>query len=112
MKTKKEILRIATETDKKTIIEVKKRAENELFLKESQLIAIKILTQLKELNWTQKKLAEEMLVTPQQVSKWVSGKENLTIETLIKLQNTLSIPLLASFYEGAKSKKSKLSKAI
>ena len=41
-----------------------------------------------------------MHVTPQQISKIVSGKENLTIETQIKLQNILNIPILASFYEN------------
>ncbi|MGL4596113.1 MAG: hypothetical protein ACRCYO_01215, partial [Bacteroidia bacterium] len=38
-------------------------------------------------------------VSPQQVSKIVSGKENLTIETLVHLQGILKIPLLASYLE-------------
>jgi transcriptional regulator with XRE-family HTH domain len=46
------------------------------------------------------KLAELMQVSPQQISKIVSGSENLTIETQIKLQNILNIPILASFYEN------------
>lgn len=41
-----------------------------------------------------------MEVSPQQISKIVSGKENLTIETQIRLQNILNIPVLASFYEN------------
>jgi len=68
-------------------------------LRESQNIAIKVLRKLDELAWSQKELAREMGVSPQQISKIVSGKENLTIETQIKLQNILDIPILASFYE-------------
>ncbi|MCU0328252.1 MAG: hypothetical protein MUE53_04610 [Chitinophagales bacterium] len=40
-----------------------------------------------------------MLVSPQQITKIVSSKENLTLETQIKLQNILDIPILASYYE-------------
>jgi transcriptional regulator with XRE-family HTH domain len=55
---------------------------------------------LEELGWSQKDLAREMGVSPQQITKVVSGKENLTIETQIKLQNVLNIPVLASYYEN------------
>jgi transcriptional regulator with XRE-family HTH domain len=54
---------------------------------------------LDELGMKQRELAELMQVSPQQISKIVSGNENLTIETQIKLQNILNIPILASFYE-------------
>ena len=69
-------------------------------LRESQQIALKVLTKLDALGWSQKDLAKAMNVSPQQVSKIVSGKENLTIETQIKLQNILDIPVLASYYEN------------
>ena len=69
-------------------------------LKESQRIALKVLLKLDELGWTQKDLATKMSVSPQQVNKIVSGKENLTIETQIQLQNILDIPVLASYYEN------------
>ncbi|MBK9256407.1 MAG: helix-turn-helix transcriptional regulator [Saprospiraceae bacterium] len=68
-------------------------------LRESQQIAMKVLMKLDEMDWSQRDLAREMGVSPQQISKIVSGKENLTIETQIKLQNILNIPVLASFYE-------------
>ena len=69
-------------------------------LRESQEIALKVLMKLDDLGWSQKDLAKAMDVTPQQISKIVSGKENLTIQTQIKLQNTLDIPILASYYEN------------
>lgn len=69
-------------------------------LHESQQIALKVLMKLEDLGWSQKDLAEKMEVSPQQISKIVSGKENLTIETQIKLQKILDVPILASYYEN------------
>lgn len=76
------------------------RVRNRAMLRESQQIALKVLTKLDELNWSQKDLAKAMQVSPQHVNKIVSGKENLTIETQIKLQTILDIPVLASYYES------------
>lgn len=78
------------------------RVKNRAMLRESQLIAMKALTKLDELGWSQRELAKRMNVSPQQISKIVSGKENLTIETQIKLQTILDIPILASYYEKSK----------
>lgn len=90
--------------DKDFIGEVKERIKNRDMLNESKQIAIKILMRLDELKWNQKTLAKELNVSAQQVSKIISGKENLTLESLIKLQNILNIPLLASFYEEKQAK--------
>lgn len=70
-------------------------------LLESQKIAVKVLMRLDELKWSQKYLAEIMGVSPQQISKIVRGTENMTIETQLKLQTILKIPVLASYYENA-----------
>jgi DNA-binding XRE family transcriptional regulator len=53
-------------------------------------IAIKILDRLEQLGWSQKRLANELGVSPQLVNKWVRGKENFTIETLTKIGKTLN----------------------
>jgi len=49
---------------------------------------------LKELNWTQAKLADEMKVSPQYVNKIVKGRENLTLETIALLETALGISLI------------------
>lgn len=36
-----------------------------------------------------------MNVSPKQVNKWVKGKENFTLETLSRIEETLKITLLA-----------------
>jgi ribosome-binding protein aMBF1 (putative translation factor) len=100
MTNKEKFLTLVSEEDTKTLVEVKERIKNRAMLHESQQIALKVLMKLEDLGWSQKDLAEKMEVSPQQISKIVSGKENLTIETQIKLQKILDVPILASYYEN------------
>jgi len=100
MTNKEKFLQLVSGEDTKTIAEVKQRIKNRAMLLESQHIALKVLMKLDDLGWAQKDLAKAMGVSPQQITKIVSGKENMTIETQIKLQNILNIPVLASYYEN------------
>ena len=76
------------------IEEAKKRKENRSWQKHSQRIAIKVLKALREKNIKQKQLAEMIGVSPQQVNKIVKGNENLTLQTIAKLEDALSIELI------------------
>ncbi|MCF8428544.1 MAG: helix-turn-helix domain-containing protein [Bacteroidia bacterium] len=100
MTNKEKFLQLVSGEDTKVLAEVKKRIKNRAMLHESQQIALKVLMKLDDLGWSQKHLAKALEVTPQQITKILSGKENLTIETQIKLQNILDIPILASYYEN------------
>lgn len=57
-------------------------------------IALIAKRQLRFQNKTQKQLAEEMGVSAQQVNKWLSGKENFTIDTVAQLSEVLGVDLL------------------
>ena len=46
------------------------------------LIAARIDDALKAKNWTQKQLAEAMNKRPSEVTKWLSGTHNFTLETI------------------------------
>ena len=83
-----------------TVSRNKERIKNRARLRESQDIALKVLTKLDNLGWSQRRLAKELNVSAQQVNKIVKGKENLTLETQVKLQQVLDIPILASYYEN------------
>jgi transcriptional regulator with XRE-family HTH domain len=74
--------------------DAKYRIENEKWLKHSQAIALRILRTLRAKNVSQKELAEKIGVSPQQVNKIVKGRENLTLETIAKLEAALGIVLL------------------
>ncbi|MGN1236351.1 MAG: helix-turn-helix domain-containing protein [Bacteroidaceae bacterium] len=70
------------------------RRDNWTWLHHSQKIAVKILLQMKVLGLTQKALAEQMNCTQQYISKILKGKENMSLETLSKLENALKINLI------------------
>ncbi len=91
MTNKEKFLGLVSKGDTGTLEHNQQRICNRAMLRESQQIALKVLMKLDDLGWSQKDLAKAMDVTPQQITKIVSGKENLTIETQIKLQNVLGI---------------------
>jgi len=99
MKNKEKFLALVSNEKTDTLERNTTRIKSRAMLRESQQIAIKVLMKLDELGLSQRDLAKAMEVSPQHITKIVSGKENLTIETQIKLQNILNIPILASFYE-------------
>lgn len=103
MTNKEKFLGLVSKEDTGTLERNQQRIRNRAMLRESQQIALKVLMKLDDLGWSQKDLAKVMDVTPQQITKIVSGKENLTIETQIKLQNILDIPVLASYYENKRT---------
>lgn len=76
----------------------KHRSENKAWLDKSAGIAVRILSEIRKQKpvngMSQKKLALEMGVTPQYINKVVKGKENLTIETISKIENVLGISLM------------------
>ena len=80
-------------------IENEFRVNQREMLIHSQQIAMMVLQKLKDLQWTQKELAFKLSVSPQQVSKIVSGKENMTLETIVKLQQVLNISILVPYFK-------------
>src|SRR5690606_1721399 len=67
---------------------------NQKWLDNSSKIAINVLEALKDKKMSQKDLAEKMNVSAQQINKIVRGKQNLTFETIAKLETALAISLM------------------
>lgn len=82
------------------------RKANKDWLRKSSDIALRILDALDDLGWNKARLATEMGVSPQQVSKYVKGEENFKLETLCKLEKVLGIELVTVLqsYEEVVSK--------
>jgi transcriptional regulator with XRE-family HTH domain len=68
---------------------------NKDWLDKSALIAIKILSTLRSQSITQKVLADNIGVSPQYINKVVKGHENLSLETICKIERTLGIALIS-----------------
>ena len=75
------------------------RVANKSWLRYSQHIAMMMLDKMEELNMTQKALAEKMGCSQQYVSKILKGRENLSIDTLCKIENALQLTLLPQLEE-------------
>ena len=81
-------------SDSYWIEHVKYVVENRAWLKKSAIIAMRVLDALDAQKLSQKEVAERMGVSPQQISKIVKGHENLTLETITKLEAALSVQLI------------------
>ena len=76
------------------------RMANKSWLRYSQQIAMMMLDKMDELNMTQKKLAELMGCNQQYVSKVLKGQENLSLETLSKIERCLNIQILSVIHSA------------
>ena len=72
------------------------RRENRRWLRYSGFIALMVMNRLDELKLSQKELAEKMNCSPQYVSKLLKGSENLTLDTISKLEECLNLDLVRS----------------
>jgi len=87
--------------DEKWLQEATQRRDNRNWQSHSKKIASRILVTLRERQMKQLQLAEAIGVSAQQINKIVKGNENLTLETIAKLENALNISLL--FVENEKT---------
>lgn len=70
------------------------RRANKAWLNKSALIALRILRVLREKGISQKDLATMLDVSPQYVSKILKGRENLSLETICRIEAVLEIALV------------------
>lgn len=70
------------------------RHKNKAWLRHSQHIAVMLLEYMKREQLTQSAMAEKLGCTQQYVSKILKGTENMSLETLTKLEQVMDTPLL------------------
>ncbi len=76
------------------VTDAKRISDNAARLRKSGKIALNIITSLKIQGKTQKDLAEMMEVSPQQISKILSARENITLDTICKIEEALGVELI------------------
>jgi DNA-binding helix-turn-helix protein len=98
MKNKEEIISRLSEHRSSTPSKWREKAEwrmaNKSWLRYSQRIAMMMLDRMEELGLTQKLLAERMGCSQQYVSRVLKGTENLSIETIFKIESALELNIL------------------
>lgn len=70
------------------------RRANRDWLRKSQQIALNIMTHMEQQGLTQKELAQRMGVSPQYVNKILRGSENLSLDTISKVERVLGVELV------------------
>ena len=68
--------------------------DNEEWLDKALKIVLKVLSVMREKKITQKDLAELLHVTPQRINTILRGDENLTLETIVKLEKALQMEII------------------
>lgn len=74
--------------------EAEYRRANKTWLRYSQRIAMLMLDKMDEIGMNQKQLAEKMSCSQQYISKVLKGRENLSLETLSKIESVLNISII------------------
>ena len=57
-------------------------------------LASKIAESIRSKGWTRTQFADTMQQTPSTITRWLSGKHNFTVDTLIAIEGVLGIDLL------------------
>jgi plasmid maintenance system antidote protein VapI len=70
------------------------RKENRDWLRNSQRIAIRILSELRKTGMSKEMLADKMGVSVKYVNEIVKGQKNLTLKTISKLEKGLGVKLI------------------
>ena len=74
--------------------EKRRQAKTNSWLRYSRKIAIKMALAMKRQNLSRHDVAERMGCSPQYVSRLLKGEENLSLETICKLEDALNISIL------------------
>lgn len=98
-------LKLMAVPDTTWIKEATFRQENEYWLQASFDIALAVLRTLRKKEMTQRDLAELMGCSPQYISKILKGSENLTLETICKMEKVLQIKLIETPYSHLREAK-------
>jgi ribosome-binding protein aMBF1 (putative translation factor) len=89
---------IASEEPSKWLEKAQQREANREWIIKSAKIAVRILREIRDQketnNMSQKVLAEKLGVSPQYINKIVKGQENLSLETICKIEKALGISLI------------------
>ena len=78
--------------------EAKWRQDNEVWLKWSQSIAMKIIDYMQEHKLSRADIASRLGCSPQYVSKILSGRTNFSFKSIAEIEKCLNIHIMEQFF--------------
>ena len=74
--------------------EARWRQENEIWLRLSRSVALTIIDYMQEHNLSRTQMAKQLNVTPQYLSRILSGTENFSLKSVAKIEVALGVSCL------------------
>ena len=91
---KKRLMEIAMEPSEETIKHRNLRRQNRALIIAASVIAAKITHALRIKNMSNSDFARQLGVTPANVTRYLSGKANFELKTLVEIEQLLKISLI------------------
>jgi len=76
--------------------------ENRIFVKKNLAVSEQVCNLLEQRGWSQKVLAEKLGKETSEVSKWLSGLHNLTLQSISKMESVFNEDILITPLEASK----------
>lgn len=95
--------------DRKTVVQRLReriKPENRIFVKKNIAISDQIEAILEEKGWSQKEFAQKLEKNESEISKWLSGTHNLTLQSIAKIEAVLEADIITTPIEACKKYKS------
>lgn len=83
--------------------DVNERISNKAWQEKAFDIALRVIRYMRTNKVSQVSLAKDMGVSPQYINKILQGKENMTLETICRLESTLNITLIEVVYSNTEA---------
>jgi transcriptional regulator with XRE-family HTH domain len=87
------------------------RIQNKAWKDKAFDIALRVIRHIRDNKISQVRLADEMGVTPQYINKILQGKENMTLESICRIESALGISLIEVVYSQTKDYEVETSKS-
>ena len=94
MKAIEFLMKNQSDTASKWREEAEYRRKNARWLRYSAMIALQVRDRMSQIGMTQVVLAEKLGCTQQHISMLLKGKNNLTLETIAKLEEALDLDII------------------
>lgn len=86
--------KLSVAVSEKDLLCSERRREGRHWLRKSRQFSLSLMYNLKEMGVSQRELAERMGVSPSYIGKLLRGKENLSLETITKVEEALGVEML------------------
>jgi plasmid maintenance system antidote protein VapI len=83
--------------------DVNERVSNKAWQDKAFDIALKVIRHMRTNKVSQVTLAKDMGVTPQYINKILQGKENMTLETICRIEDALGIKLIEVVFSSSET---------